>query len=546
MGVFSPAQGLLPGRTAQWNERTETLLRGRLRAFLLLISFAAAAFALRRLFVDTYVPLWFPALSLVTAISLTLLLYSSARLTLWPLRALEVFTFWGLTIYMTWADAHLVRHAIFVGNPDVAVGQTHLAAVHAVLLIVAYGLFIPNNWQRAALIVIPIAAAPVMLAVGLLLQYPDTFSAVALDPEVGLLQIGDVWLMLALAVAASIYGTHVINRFRSAAATAEEMGQYQLDRKLGEGGMGEVWLAQHSMLARPAAIKLIRPEMLEGAGSESPGQTMRRFEREAQATATLRSLHTVELYDFGTTEEGVFYYVMEYLDGYDLETLVRKHGPIQPERAVHLLRQACDSLADAHACGMIHRDIKPANMFTCRMGEAYDVLKVLDFGLVKPMPGGEEMTKLTQRGIAGGTPAYMPPEIATGDSEPDARADLYCLGCVAYWLVTGHLVFESDSPMAMVIDHAKADPVRPSARTEIDLPAELDRLILTCLEKDPAKRFQSAEELSDALAAVPLERGWDKRNAASWWQLHAPQKPGDQALAASPSTPTAGLDSEPA
>jgi serine/threonine-protein kinase len=246
---------------------------------------------------------------------------------------------------------------------------------------------------------------------------------------------------------------------------------------------------------------------------------MKRFEREAQATASLTSPHTIDVYDFGIAGDGTFYYAMEYLDGLDLETLVEEHGPVPVERAVHLLAQACDSLADAHDNGLIHRDVKPGNIFATRMGIQHDFVKVLDFGLVKETDMREGSTALTQEGMTSGTPAFMAPEIALAKNDADGRADIYALACVGYWLTTGHYVFESDTPMAMVVDHVRSEPAAPSTRTELPIPREFDELILRALAKDANGRFQDMRELAAALRAVPVERPWDQARAAEWWRL---------------------------
>jgi serine/threonine protein kinase len=284
---------------------------------------------------------------------------------------------------------------------------------------------------------------------------------------------------------------------------AREMGSYRLVEKLGQGGMGEVWRAEHRMLARGAAIKLIRPAAL-GAGEGSHAREMvKRFEREAQATAALRSPHTIEVYDYGVAADGTFHYVMELLVGFSLETLVERFGPVPPERAVNLLRQACHSLAEAHAAGLVHRDVKPANLFVCRLGLDVDFVKVLDFGLVKlqgPPPLGAEA--LTVQGTFTGTPGFMPPEVALGTEPIDGRADIYALGCVAYWLLTGQRVFEGTSALQMVIDHVRTPPVPPSRRAPQAIPDALERIVLRCLEKDPAARPSTVGELSSELQAL--------------------------------------------
>src|SRR5262249_51464387 len=233
-----------------------------------------------------------------------------------------------------------------------------------------------------------------------------------------------------LAALIALFTTVVMRRL-------QELGCYELVEKLDHGGMGEIWRARHRMLARPVAIKLIRPELLGVRTPEEAAALVGRFKREAEATAALHSSHTVSLHDFGVTPEGVFYYVMELLDGIDLESLVKRFGPLPPERVIHLLIQACESLAEAHEEGLIHRDVKPANVVTCHWGRKWDFVKVLDFGLVKATWSLGDDDRLTTDGVITGTPAFMAPEAALGGRGLDARVDIYGLGCLAYWLLTG-------------------------------------------------------------------------------------------------------------
>ena len=306
---------------------------------------------------------------------------------------------------------------------------------------------------------------------------------------------------------------------------ARELGSYRLVERLGAGGMGEVWRAEHRLLARPAAVKLIRPESLGYGDPERRRVTLHRFEREAQATASMRCPHTVELYDFGVADDGTFFYVMELLDGLDLDALVRRHGPVPAARAVYLLRQVCHSLGEAHDIGLIHRDVKPANIYACRYGRETDWVKVLDFGMVKHREErGDSDPKLTADNVVGGTPAYMSPEQALG--EPlDGRADLYAVGCVAFWLLTGQQAFEGRTPLETMMKHVHATAVPPSTRTELPVPAELDDLVMRCLRKEPGERFQAADELARALAAVPFAERWSDVQAAQWWERHYPRPP---------------------
>jgi len=336
----------------------------------------------------------------------------------------------------------------------------------------------------------------------------------------------------------------VLRRLGNRLREAREMGSYQLVELLGRGGMGEVWRAQHRLLARNAAIKLVRPELL-GAGSDSEAKMMiRRFEREAQATSALSSPHTISVFDYGATHDGTFYYVMELLAGRDLDSLIREFGPVPADRAIYLLRQVCHSLADAHARGLVHRDIKPANVYVCRMGLEYDFVKVLDFGLVKFNDKRDvQQTMMTAEHTTTGTPAFMAPEIILGDGEIDRRADVYSLGCVAYYLLTGELVFEADTPMKMFLQHVQTAPIPPSQRTELKIPAELEDLVMSCLEKDPARRPQDAQQLFTLACRCRSCNTWDSDKARAWWEQHlveltapltvfdSPREPADRMVA---------------
>lgn len=326
---------------------------------------------------------------------------------------------------------------------------------------------------------------------------------------------------LLVGVAAVI--AHVVTQLGQQVTEARELGSYRLIALLGKGGMGEVWRARHRMLARDAAIKLIHPDVLSRSSGDNATLIRRRFEQEAQATAALRSPHTVELYDFGVTRNGVFYYAMELLDGIDLESLVTKYGPQPPARVVSILRQVCRSLADAHQQGMVHRDIKPTNIFLCRLGNEFDFAKVLDFGLVKVTD--ENATKLTREGATTGTPAYMPPEIALGTAELDGRTDLYALGCVAYWLITGCLVFEEKGATAMMLAHIRKDPAPPSARISQGIPPSLERIIMMCLAKEVAERPASAESLARMLKHCDGLGSWSAEDAEQWWHTYRSDGP---------------------
>ena len=250
------------------------------------------------------------------------------------------------------------------------------------------------------------------------------------------------------------------------------------------------------------------------------------LEREAQAIARLRSPHTIDLFDYGVADDGAFYYAMELLEGLDTDRLVRRFGPLPADRTIHVLRQICHSLSEAEACGLVHRDIKPANIFLCRYGEDFDFVKVLDFGLVKALGvSASGAQAVTGENWLAGTPAFIAPEQALGRTDLDGRADLYALGCVAYWLLTGQLVFSAETPMALLMRHAQEPPTAPSRRSELPIPLELDRIVLACLAKDPADRPQTARELSRRLGTVEGANAWTEDRARSWWEKHLPELP---------------------
>jgi serine/threonine-protein kinase len=315
----------------------------------------------------------------------------------------------------------------------------------------------------------------------------------------------------------------VMHRLAGDVSRARQLGSYILVEKIAHGGMGEVWKARHGSLIRPAAVKLIRPEILGDKSTAEMGTILRRFVREAQATSLLTSPHTVTLYDFGRTADGTMYYVMELLGGVDLETMVRRFGPLPSERVAYILAQACHSLADAHRIGLVHRDIKPANLQLTVHGGDFDFAKVFDFGLAK-RTGETSNTLATADHVITGTPAYLAPEGAAGGKDVDARSDLYSLGCVAYWLLTGKLVFQEETPMAMILAHVKTPPTPPSQRTELPIPEEMDRLVLDLLAKDPLARPASAAEVARRIAGMSLPDAWTQDRAEKWWRTHLPQE----------------------
>lgn len=318
-----------------------------------------------------------------------------------------------------------------------------------------------------------------------------------------------------LSAAWTVWMANKLYRLEMEVHRAQELGSYQLETMLGKGGMGEVWRGKHRLLAREAAVKLIRPEMLLAKSGRDANTIRRRFEQEARATASLRSPHTVALYDFGVAEDGAFFYAMELLDGIDLETLVKRFGPQPPARVIHLLIQACNSLGEAHQLGLVHRDIKPTNLFVCRLGLDLDFLKVLDFGLVKTLVRSGEAL-MTVDGATTGTPAYMAPEMALANAV-DGHVDIYGLGCVGYWLLTGSLVFEEPSATSMIVAHVQKQPQPPSRKAPGVVPADLDEIILHCLEKNPLNRPENASTLAKRLEHLASSYPWTQADAEQWW-----------------------------
>ena len=403
-------------------------------------------------------------------------------------------------------------------------GEIHISWIAVLILI--YSMIAPASPRR--MLLASLAAAmmdPLAFAVSYLTGAPT-------PPLIVVVVM--TWPSIACAFVAMV-PSRVLQRMGRRLTEAQELGSYHLVEPLGTGGMGEVWRARHRLLARDAAIKLVRPELL-GARTEAESKAvLRRFEREARATATLSSPHTIQVFDFGVTQDGSFYYVMELLTGRDLESLVREFGPLPASRVIYLLRQVAHSLADAHARGLVHRDIKPANIYICRMGLEFDFTKVLDFGLVKVKSARAGDTLSTIEHTTTGTPAYMAPETILGEAEVDRRADVYALGCVAYYLLTGQLVFEADTSMKMLMHHLNTPPVPPSQRTELPIPRELDELVLACLQKDPAQRPQNAGELFRMAYNCRACEGWNADAAEAWWRMHLPDLTG----------PLASIEREP-
>jgi serine/threonine-protein kinase len=374
-------------------------------------------------------------------------------------------------------------------------------------LILAYGVLIPNTRRRSLLVVGSLTAVP----------FISLAAASAANPVLREIDFTPVFMQSALillfpsaiAVFAAARTAALQLRAFEAERQAAKIGQYALKRRLGEGGMGEVWLAEHGLLKRPCAVKFIRPDLA------AHRTTAARFAREVHAVTGLTHVNTVRVYDYGRADDGSFYYVMEYLDGPTLEQLVRETGPLPPGRVVYLLRQVCGALVEAHAAGLVHRDLKPGNVIVAALGGQRDVAKLLDFGLVQDL-SADAADRLTRTGTVLGTPAYMSPEQAAGESAVDARGDVYGLGAVAFFALTGRPPFQGKTLGQLLAAHlSEPSPALTDLRPEV--PADLAAVVARCLVKGKSDRFPSVSDLARALGQCECAADWSAERAAEWW-----------------------------
>jgi serine/threonine-protein kinase len=379
------------------------------------------------------------------------------------------------------------------------------------LLMFTYAMFIPNTWQRAAAVLGLMGLMPMAL-LGYLWYSVPSFAALAERLEFSGMISGQV-LLVALTAMISIVGVHTIGTLRRQAFAAKQLGQYRLKQRLGSGGMGEVYLAEHQMMKRPCAVKLIRPEK---AGDP---RMLARFEREVRATAKLSHWNSIDIYDYGRTTDGTFYYVMEFLPGHNVGELVEEYGPIPPARVIYLMDQVCSALAEAHGIGLVHRDIKPANIFCAYRGGIFDVAKLLDFGLAKRSVEANGEVQLTMEGTVTGSPLFMSPEQARGEDHIDARSDIYSLGAVMYYLLSGQPPFIADNPLKVIIAQASQDAV-PLRQINQDVPVDLEEIVMRCLEKDPDDRFADVLALQRALREIIVDEPWSSELAFEWWSCN--------------------------
>jgi serine/threonine-protein kinase len=517
---------LVEGDWQSMRSETHSLRRRRLSAAALFMAVVSAVLLVWSIFNGTTMH-WMIAgmmtLRLVVSATVAGVLLSRMEIPADRVRLLEYGLFGlmaallGVSQYMV--DVELLRQG------DVLGAATYMknGVIGMIVLMVLYGTFIPNDTRTAATVILTLALVPI-ISFAMLLEFEHPDLVEQLEHMRGGAHAGSNAIALMIGAGMAIYGAHVLNELRTELHNARKYGQYQLGQRLGVGGMGEVYMAEHQLLKRPCALKLIKP-----AAVTDP-IALARFEREVKSAARLSHPNTIAIYDYGHTEDGTFYYVMEYLPGLSLQDLVAQYGPLPPGRLIFLLRQVCAGLAEAHALGIVHRDLKPANLFVALRGGEADIAKVLDFGLVK-LTGDPDAPELTSDQTVSGTPTFMSPEQATGDSALDPRADIYSLGAIAYFALTGQPPFKGNTAMAVMVAHAR-DPVVPPSQVKPDVPADLEAVVLRCLEKKPADRFQDVKELSKALAACQSRPEWDEEKAEAWWSRLVLPVPGPPEAAA--------------
>ena len=421
------------------------------------------------------------------------------------LRFFEVSTFILVDCYLLatlWIQLHVAQ---LEDNRVAAVNAVKVTMLFSLILLKLLCMFIPNRWQKAAVMaVFFVFGLPAVLVASRL------FSAPIRDWEAPIATLGNIAeneLILLTAATAAVFGTHVINRLRGEVFEARQLGQYRLGVKIGAGGMGEVYLAEHKLMRRPCAIKVIRPERA------SDQKNVERFAQEVQAAARLSHWNTVEVYDYGKSEDGVFFFVMELLNGLSFQELVDQGGPLPPERVIYLVLQIWEALEEAELVQLVHRDIKPSNLFTIIRGGRHDVAKLTDFGLVQSTQSSTN--ERNERRAISGSPLYMSPEQARGE-KPDHRSDLYSLGVVLYFLLSGRPPFQGKNAIAILVSHSR-DEVEDLKQLCPELPVALCDIVMKCLRKLPEERIQTAQQLKHALENVELENSWGQTEAMAWW-----------------------------
>jgi len=482
-----------------FSRETEELLRKRLLIVTLLIIILAFVAFIQNLFqLGVNLPLLRVVVGFLCGACLAIL-WKVSNLRMRHLRSIEFCVFGLVILQVALLTANRLNYFADLGDSTsvgVVVGASHAAFT---LLICLYGMFIPNRWQCTLIITLSIALVPLMV-----------FWFTGLSNEALLAMTESIhWGLSAsmpfYGVLAAVFSTYSIHQIRRQSFDAKQLNQYRLGERLGKGGMGEVYIAEHQLLQRPCAIKLIHPE------KQVDELALKRFAKEVKATAKLTHFNTIEVFDYGFTPEGIFYYVMELLPGMDLGKLIQNYDPLPPKRAVHILVQCCDALIEAHEKGLIHRDLKPGNIVITERGGVFDIAKLIDYGLVR------DKTTESEGGSAAGSPLYMSPEQVDSFDSVDGRSDIYALGCIAYFMLSGFPPFSGRSIFEVIDAHHKKLPDSISA-TNSEIPKALDDIILQCLAKKPDDRFQAMREFKTALKDCSVGGRWTANDAEKWWK----------------------------
>ncbi len=508
-----------PSRATDHSEEGRAFLQDRLGLYWKVLFF----FFLIATVIGIKGPLADPGMDLVLDVALTVwagLCWWLCRRGQHSFRTLRLIEGGGLLVYFT-SSAMLSRYVLanFVGDQAIGTAEGRLMAdaymaslglIGIALMLAVRAALVPSTPRRTLLYTIVFTLPHILVCTLVVPTWDGGFTLRSADSRAFPFMPITFVMMLGFIVFVCVVISRVIFGLRKEVSEARRLGQYVLEGKIGEGGMGEVYRARHGMMRRPSALKLLRADRArEGS--------VARFEREVQLTSRLTHPNTITIFDYGRTDDGTFYYAMELLDGANLQDIVESTGPLPPARVVHILTLACGALTEAHDIGLIHRDIKPANIILCKQGGERDVVKLLDFGLVKELDVDEDV-KLTGASTLTGSPQYMAPEAIRAASSVDVRTDIYALGAVGYFLLAGSELFDGKSIIEVCSQHLHDEPAPLSSRG-VKVPAELEAVVLACLEKDPERRPQTAKELRGRLAACGIE-AWTSDQAHDWWKAH--------------------------
>ncbi|QDT36767.1 serine/threonine-protein kinase [Stratiformator vulcanicus] len=523
---FCPHKGIQQGGSARFLSEQTLLLRKRLRLAAIFLAIAFTAFLVRALILGDHphfrlthdLNVWMSFVGVTISLWIVAgVLWSPLHLPRFGLFGSEFLVFGLPGLFFAYEQASMVCECDLTMADDYASAFPGQTVLPWIILIQIYAAFVPSGTRRAIGVISVMAVAPLVAAL---------ITSSRVDQEVLRTVLYERGAFSAMAItmvivaAVSLYCTYRMGKFRREAFDAASIGSFTLGRRLGAGGMGEVYLAEHQLLKRPCAVKLIRHEFAQEKRARD------RFESEVRAAAGLTHPNTIEIYDYGVTDDGTFYYAMEFLPGMSLQDLVAEFGPLPPGRVAYLLAQVCDALNEAHSKGLVHRDMKPGNIFAAERGGNYDVAKLLDFGLVKqtrPQPGDIEHTA---EGVVIGSPLYGAPESLTNESN-GPTADIYSLGATAYYALTGRPVFDERNALKAVSAHLNTIP-EPMSHFA-DVPDDLSAVVMRALAKNPKSRFASAAEMAEAIRSCECFGSWGPLEAAQWWSTLKRQPASDSA-----------------